>query len=119
MTSISPKRWQTYTTAAHAMAEQAYIHHDGITRVVNCHVEAFDRYIGRPSKWGCPFKLLAPHPKTGAPMTRTMVIDLYIDWLYGQPQLLKQIKTLKGCTLGCFCKPLACHGDVLAELAND
>jgi hypothetical protein len=25
---------------------------------------------------------------------------------------------LKGKTLGCFCKPLACHGDVLAYIAD-
>jgi hypothetical protein len=26
---------------------------------------------------------------------------------------------LKGRVLGCWCAPLACHGDVLAQLAND
>jgi hypothetical protein len=26
---------------------------------------------------------------------------------------------LKGKKLGCWCKPNACHGDVLAELADD
>jgi hypothetical protein len=27
------------------------------TRVVHCKVEPFDIYIGRPSKWGNPFKI--------------------------------------------------------------
>ncbi|MDQ5843653.1 MAG: DUF4326 domain-containing protein [Thermoproteota archaeon] len=27
------------------------------TRVVHCKVEPFDVYIGRPSKWGNPFKI--------------------------------------------------------------
>ena len=34
-------------------------------------------------------------------------------------ELIKQIPLeLKGKTLGCWCKPYPCHGDVLAELAD-
>jgi hypothetical protein len=29
-----------------------------------------------------------------------------------------RIEELKGRTLVCFCKPLACHGDVIAEYLN-
>lgn len=93
------------------MAEQAYIHTDGITRVVNLRVASYDRYIGRPSQWGNPFEI-------GKHGTRDQVIDRYLDWLYTQPQLLDQLVALKGCTLGCFCAPKRCHGDILAELAN-
>lgn len=32
--------------------------------------------------------------------------------------LLNDLHELKGKTLGCFCSPLACHGDVLVELVN-
>jgi hypothetical protein len=34
--------------------------------------------------------------------------------------LMTQLATeLKGKVLGCWCKPDACHGDVLAELADE
>lgn len=93
------------------MATQVYIEPDGITRVVNLRTTCYDRYIGRPSQWGNPYEV-------GKHGTRAQVIDKYVEWLYMQPQLLRQIVKLKGCTLGCFCKPLPCHGDILAELAN-
>ena len=32
---------------------------------------------------------------------------------------MKWTDELKGKTLGCFCKPKSCHGDVLVELANE
>ncbi len=35
-----------------------------------------------------------------------------------KPELLESLHELKGKTLCCFCKPKACHGDVLAELAD-
>ena len=34
-------------------------------------------------------------------------------------ELLSCLGELKGKVLGCFCKPKACHGDVLVELVND
>lgn len=34
------------------------------------------------------------------------------------PTLLAALPELKGKVLGCFCKPKACHGDVLADLVN-
>lgn len=46
-------------------------------------------------------------------------IKLYIEYLESNPQLLESIKTkLKGCVLGCFCKPQMCHGDLLAKIAD-
>lgn len=31
-------------------------------------------------------------------------------------ELLQQLPELKGKTLGCWCKPGKCHGDILLEL---
>ena len=31
------------------------------------------------------------------------------------PEFKRRVLGLKGKTLGCFCKPLACHGDVIVE----
>ncbi len=71
-----------------------------------------DVYIGRPSKWGNPFS----EHKHG----RTECIKLYHDWiLTGEGRhLLDDLHELQGKVLGCWCKPKACHGDVLAMLAN-
>lgn len=92
------------------------------TRVVHCKREKYDIYIGRgteanprgPSKWGNPFEI-------GKDGTREEVIEKYRKWLLNQPDLLKDIRELAGKTLGCWCKTsqgIACHGDILAELAD-
>jgi len=81
------------------------------TTVVHCRKSEFDVYIGRPSKWGNPFKI-----KKGE--DRETVINRYRAWLLQQTKLLGEIDELHGKVLGCWCKPELCHGDVLAELAN-
>lgn len=73
-----------------------------------------DVYIGRPSKWGNPYKI-------GVDGTREEVIAKYREWLHQpkQAELFAAIKTeLKGKRLACYCTPLPCHGDVLAEIAD-
>jgi hypothetical protein len=70
-----------------------------------------DVYVGRPSKWGNPFVI-------GRDGTREQVIRKYECWL--STDLKKQAKAeLKGKVLACWCAPLACHGDVLARIANE
>lgn len=82
------------------------------TTVVNkINTKDFDVFIGRPSKWGNPFKITREDD-------RTKVIALYKEWIITQPDLLKDLRELKGKRIACFCKPLACHGDILAELAD-
>lgn len=68
-------------------------------------------FIGRPSKWGNPFYI-------GADGTREQVIEKYRKWLMAQHDLLADLHELKGKRLACYCAPLPCHGDVLAELAD-
>lgn len=80
-------------------------------KAVHCKQEAFDIYIGRPSKWGNPFII-------GKDGDRTTVIRKYQQWISTQPSLLASIHELQGKRLGCYCAPLACHGDILADLAN-
>lgn len=88
------------------------------TKVVHMKKDKYDVYIGRPSIWGNPFShregTLALHKCE----TRDEAVQKYRDWIQTQPQLLTQIPTLKGKILACWCKPQACHGDVLAELAD-
>ena len=80
-----------------------------ITRVVHCKKEPYDIYIGRPSVWGNPFKI-------GKDGNREEVITKYKEWVNNQPNLLDKIHTLEGKTLGCWCSPKPCHGDVLIDL---
>jgi len=80
--------------------------------VVHCKKDKFDVYIGRPSKWGNPFVL-------GKDGNRDQVVQKYRDWLYTQPQLMKDLHELKDKVLACWCAPLLCHGHVLAGIAND
>lgn len=82
-----------------------------LTTVVHCKRERYDVYIGRPSKWGNPFKL-------GRGDNREEVLERYRAWLMQQPHLLAALHELRGKVLGCWCHPNLCHGDVLAELAN-
>ena len=79
------------------------------TKVVNCKVENFDIFIGRPSKWGNPFKI-------GKDGNREEVIKKYEEWILTQKHLLKALKELKNKRLGCFCFPKQCHGNVLVTL---
>lgn len=72
-------------------------------------------YIGRPSKYGNPFTI----DKDG---DRKTVVKKYETWINkpAQSALRADIKkNLKGKILGCFCKPLACHGDIIAKIANN
>jgi len=72
-------------------------------------------YIGRSSKWGNRF-VLKEH---GGEYTREEAIALYEEEIRTKPELLALLPTLKGKTLGCYCKPEACHGDILIKLLTE
>ena len=83
-----------------------------MTKVVHCKREQFDVYIGRPSKWGNPFQI-------GTDGTREEVVHRYREWILLQPDLIAAlIPELADRTLGCWCAPKLCHGDVLARLCD-
>lgn len=71
-------------------------------------------FIGRPSYLGNPFAI-------GRNGTREDVIEAYRQYLprlrAKDPEMFdKYIDVcVRGHVLVCFCKPLACHGDVLIE----
>ena len=81
-------------------------------KVVNLRKERYDVYIGRGSKWGNKFVI-------GKDGDREEVVRKYKEWLLQNKELLGYLHELKGKVLGCFCKPKACHGDVLVELVNE
>ena len=73
-------------------------------------------YIGRARKslqasiWGNPFKI--------GPYDRDTAVLLYEQYLLGNRELLRSLPDLKGKTLGCWCAPLRCHGEILHRLEN-
>jgi hypothetical protein len=69
-------------------------------------------YIGRGSIFGNPFKLAS-----GATRGSTLVkYRAYLsEKLRSDDEFRDAVLALKDKTLVCFCKPLPCHGDILAE----
>lgn len=106
------------------------------TTVVNLKHEAFDVYIGRAatrasdarcheeSMFANPFPLTKALVATlGDAGARRHVIEQFrqhlLNCLEENPGVwVPALRNLKGKRLGCWCKPLACHGDVLAEFAQ-
>lgn len=77
-------------------------------------------YIGRRnfaedltrSKWCNPVSL-----RTKEPQERDLNLEQFAE-NFEIATLRQQVGELKGKILVCYCKPLACHGDVLAAAAN-
>jgi len=68
-------------------------------------------YIGRGSPFGNPFSITKKE-------SREKVIEKYRTWFYNKLEDLtfkEKVLALKGKTLGCYCKPQACHGDIIKE----
>lgn len=100
----------------------------GIT-VVNLKYATFDQYIGRPnarlrrkyrtmdldSPWENPFRITRRR-------TREMSIAEYrphiVEAIRRDPKRF-DLASLVNTTLGCWCKPLDCHGDAIVELAAE
>ena len=91
-------------------------------------VQDADVYIGRQmtmggwrlpaSPWANPF-VAARCPGAGKTEKAEEACRLYEDWIRGQPALLARLPELRGKTLGCWCKPGPCHGDVLVRLCRE
>lgn len=88
-------------------------------RVVHCKKAPYDVYIGRPSKWGNSFSHLAYGKAQTKVDTREEAIARYREMLLNDSQLLAALPELKGKVLGCWCAPLACHGDVLIQVMRE
>jgi len=91
-----------------------------MTKTVNIRCSDYDVYIGRAGKgqdgyFGNPFRLRAGED-------RSATIQRYRKYFYERletdPEFKCRVHELKDKTLGCFCKPYPCHGDVIAEYLN-
>lgn len=98
-------------------------------KVVNIRTEPSTHYIGRGSIAGNPFTHLPLYQTTALVQvgSREESIDTYRQWLttkagekfefHRRKKLLEWIDMLpEDAVLGCYCKPLSCHGDVIMEI---
>lgn len=106
----------------------------GAGRVMHVRKDRYTRYIGRGrgarGTWGNPYRIGAPHPLTGEPMTREDAVHLHMEWMVrGEGRrLLARLGELEGHVLGCWCspkggltehdEPYACHGQNLLKLLS-
>jgi len=80
-------------------------------KVVNLKKDNYTVYIGRGSVFGNPYPLGSMYGG------RKQVMELYEEYARTNVKLLKAIYALpREAILGCFCKPLACHGDIILKL---
>ena len=91
------------------------------TTVVNLFKNKYDIYIGRAGKeqdgyFGNPFPL-KPGETRGATIERYK--EYFDNRIANDPAFKARVLELKGKTLGCFCKPYSCHGDIIAEYLNN
>lgn len=88
------------------------------TTVVHMKKESYDVYIGRGSKWGNPFSHREGTLAQYVVKSRSEAIKKYEEYLLQNDELMSSLQELKGKTLGCWCKPKTCHGDILAKYAD-
>jgi len=78
-------------------------------------------YVGRAVNrggWRLAASPLANPYRAGRDGSRADVIAAYREYLLARPDLLALLPQLRGRRLGCWCAPLPCHADVIAELAD-
>jgi hypothetical protein len=103
-----------------------------MTKVVNLRKEKYSQYIGRQDKtfhYGNPFSIGKSNIAKMVMPNRHEALLAFHDWLEGarfqdvEPErrawVVENIEALRGCTLGCFCKPLGCHGDIYRVLLGE
>ncbi len=83
-----------------------------MTKVVNKFKEPYDTYIGRGSPFGNPFVI-------GKDGWREEVIEKYRIYfnerIKNDSGFRELVNGLKDKTLGCYCHPKKCHGDIIKE----
>lgn len=84
---------------------------------------ALGRYVyigrGKDSVWGNPFTHIPTGTLAQFVVPYDRVLAEYESYVRGRLDLMQRLGTLRGKALGCFCKPKACHGDVLVKLFEE
>ena len=102
-----------------------------MTTVVNITKEKCDVYIGRWGKYpgvrhlnNTPIgqKGWLGNPYAVEIYGRTECIRLYqLDFMdrLSEPDFLEAVLAIRGKKLGCYCSPLACHGNIIANFLDN
>ena len=75
-------------------------------------------YIGRKHRllpasiWGNPYKMREGY-------SRDEVVKLFEKYFLENDELREMVRELKGKTLGCWCSPKPCHGEILHRFAGN
>ena len=78
-------------------------------------------YVGRPTKWGNPFRITDDPREPSEVGSAEEAVDRYLRWLQEkEPGLISEARTeLAGRDLVCWCAlDRVCHADVLLAIAN-
>lgn len=75
-----------------------------------------ERYPKQASVWANPYKVPAGETNNN---TVTKYEEHIRAKLEADPDLMEELMSLRGKTLGCWCKPKACHGDVLVRIIEE
>lgn len=118
---LSPVNRLTLGNAGKLVVRDVPVSHveEAVARVVNRRHEPYDVYIGRPSKWGNPFGHRPGRGVVWLVDSADDAITAYREWVRQIARLLLALPELQEKRLGCYCKPRACHGDVLLELLEE
>ena len=83
-----------------------------VRRIKGFRLPAGAIYVGRPTKWGNPFR-------PGPDMTRAQMVAAYRRYLRAKAELMAALPELRGPDLACWCKlDEPCHADGLLEFEN-
>jgi hypothetical protein len=97
-------------------------------KIVNIYKEKFDVYIGRAGKgndgyFGNPYVVGKTCQDCGNlhidGEATLPCYEIYLRKRIKEPEFLQKFLLLKGKTLGCFCKPKPCHGDIMIKLLKE
>lgn len=96
-----------------------------MTRVLNRYRDRIPydaRNIDRSTPFGNPFTHLRGKTRAAVVVeSREESLIQYERWFEDRikdPEFRAKIETLRGHDLVCVCKPLSCHGDIIAEWLN-
>ncbi len=90
--------------------QNVYIGRGGVVFINN------ERYPKRKSIWHNPFKI----SKNGLTREDSLVeYEKYLRKMLENPDTKKEFLKLKNKTLGCWCRPEACHGDIIKKVLEE
>jgi hypothetical protein len=96
-----------------------------MTKIINLYKEPYDVYIGRAGKnkdgyFGNPISIGKKcivceniHHESGSTLDCYKIY--FEERIENDPDFKYKALQLKGKTLGCFCKPKPCHGDIIVD----